>query len=238
MEFKDTGKTFFAPSARSAHEEMLEQEKLLAGHDLLFLLLNNMPEFIFILNTNRQIVFVNNTVLKLTGAKSHLENRELHIELTTLLAHEILKGIVEVYKNHQVAKGKEVQISKNSEELSFVSDRALLNRILGNLTKNALEAIKPGQTVTLGCRKEGEKVAFWCQNPGVMPKETQLQMFLRSFSTKGFGRGVGTYSVKLLSEKYLDGKVSFVSKEETGTVFTVLLPMTVKITFQNPLVDK
>jgi Histidine kinase-, DNA gyrase B-, and HSP90-like ATPase len=57
-----------------------------------------------------------------------------------------------------------------------------------------------------------------------MPEAVQLQMFQRSFSTrKGRGRGIGSYSVKLLIEKYLHGKVWFVSREPEGTTFFVAL---------------
>ena len=38
-----------------------------------------------------------------------------------------------------------------------------------------------------------------------MPDEVKAQIFERSFSTKGRGRGIGTYSIKLLTERYLEG---------------------------------
>jgi signal transduction histidine kinase len=57
-----------------------------------------------------------------------------------------------------------------------------------------------------------------------MPKEIQLQIFARSFSTKGQGRGLGTYSVRLLTEKYLKGKVWFKSSEKQGTTFYICIP--------------
>jgi hypothetical protein len=44
-------------------------------------------------------------------------------------------------------------------------------------------------------------------------------MFQRNFSTKGPGRGVGTYSVRLLTERYLGGQVSLLSSPESGTRF-------------------
>jgi signal transduction histidine kinase len=58
-----------------------------------------------------------------------------------------------------------------------------------------------------------------------MPKEVQMQIFQRSFSTKGKGRGIGTYSIKLLTETYLGGKVSFRSEERHGTTFRIDLPL-------------
>jgi signal transduction histidine kinase len=57
-----------------------------------------------------------------------------------------------------------------------------------------------------------------------MPRHVQQQLFQRSFSTKGGGRGLGTYSIKLLSERYLKGDVSFVSSQAEGTTFTVRFP--------------
>jgi signal transduction histidine kinase len=56
-----------------------------------------------------------------------------------------------------------------------------------------------------------------------MPREVQLQLFKRSFTTKGTGRGLGTYSMKLLTERYLKGRIAFTSSETDGTTFTVTL---------------
>ena len=52
-----------------------------------------------------------------------------------------------------------------------------------------------------------------------------MQIFKRSFSTKGKGRGLGTYSVRLLAENYLKGKAGFISNEKEGTIFFVDLPV-------------
>ena len=46
-----------------------------------------------------------------------------------------------------------------------------------------------------------------------MPRQVQLQIFKRSFSTKGAARGLGTYSMRLLSERYLKGVVSFTGEK-------------------------
>ena len=68
-------------------------------------------------------------------------------------------------------------------------------------------------------------VRFTVRNEGVIPPMVQEHIFQRSFSTKAqYGRGLGTYSMKLLGERYLGGKVSFVSNAECGTVFSLELP--------------
>ena len=100
-------------------------------------------------------------------------------------------------------------------------------RILGNLTKNDLEATPEGGVITLWCRQEGRGLSISVHNEGVMPEPSQLQVFQRSFSTKGEGRGLGTYGSRLLAERYLQGEVSFSSTKAAGTTFTVSLPLTI-----------
>ncbi len=66
--------------------------------------------------------------------------------------------------------------------------------------------------------------SFLVHNPAVMPEAVRAQVFQRSFSTTGDrNRGLGTYSVKLLVERYLGGRVSFRSEEGHGTTFRVTL---------------
>lgn len=127
------------------------------------------------------------------------------------------------YIHHPVAAGKTLVISKISGDKKIKSDANLLSRVLGNLIKNALEASSAGQCVTLSFENNGQPV-FSVHNQNPMPRNIQVQLFQRSFSTKaGSGRGIGTYSVKLLTERYLRGKVAFTSSEAAGTTFTITL---------------
>jgi hypothetical protein len=105
----------------------------------------------------------------------------------------------------------------------FLTDPVLLGRVLMNLLKNALEATPDGGEVRLGGRVAGDRVEFSVWNAGVIPEVVRLQIFQRSFSTKGTGRGTGTYSVRLFTTAYLKGKVSFTSDSREGTTFTVSL---------------
>lgn len=112
-----------------------------------------------------------------------------------------------------------------SQSAMFLTDPALLGRVLKNLLKNALEASATGTEVLLIGRVNGDRVEFAVWNSGVLPERARRQLFQRSFSTKGSGRGTGTYSVRLLTEKYLGGRVSFATSERDGTTFTVSLPL-------------
>lgn len=58
-----------------------------------------------------------------------------------------------------------------------------------------------------------------------MDESTQKLVFQRSFSTKGEGRGLGTYSMNLIVRKYLRGKIDFLTGEKEGTTFYIGLPV-------------
>ena len=155
---------------------------------------------------------------------SAAENLELkpHFEETDAL--EVLCDVMGTYRAHEVARDKHIEVSPESMSISLRTDKIMARRIVGNLVKNALEASKADDTVTVGCTGDGDHVSVTVHNAAVMPRKVQLQVFQRSYSTKGKGRGLGTYSVKLLTERYLGGEAFFVSTEEDGTTFTVRLP--------------
>ncbi len=152
------------------------------------------------------------------------ERNRLKFTVENVSAFEILASVANNHRNMDCAMGKKIVLDREGESHELRTGAALLSRVLGNLLKNALEASGPGDTVTLGCRHEGTETRFWVHNPAVMSDEARHQVFQRSFSTKGPGRGLGTYSIKLLGEKYLQGEVGFTSKEGEGTTFTLIIP--------------
>lgn len=159
---------------------------------------------------------------------SAAETKELVPQFNPLLPAVLLMELQALYKNHLVAQKKKIVLSEMDASVKIVSDKALLKRVVGNMIKNALESTVEACDVTVGFNVKGEQIEFWVHNPTVMPREVQLQIFQRSFSTKGLGRGLGTYSMRLLSERYLHGKVSFTSEKGKGTTFVVAFPLIFK----------
>lgn len=140
-------------------------------------------------------------------------------------AADAIKRAAREYDGHPLAGSIAVKADLREAGFDLNADPALLDRVLDNLVKNALEASKAGQTVTLRAARAGGKGLFSVHNESTMPDAAQKQVFHGSFSTKGAGRGLGTYSVRLLTEGYLGGKISFSSSEKEGTSFTVSLPL-------------
>jgi nitrogen-specific signal transduction histidine kinase len=152
------------------------------------------------------------------------ERGDLVPQPKALAVEPLLAEVRAVYAAHKVARGKGIEL-RCSEGVAIQADPVLLRRVLGNLVKNALEASEHGEDVTLSFSLEGGSPVFRVHNAGVMPEEVRAQVFQRSFSTKAeAGRGIGTWSVRLLTERYLGGAVSFRSATGEGTTFEVRLP--------------
>jgi K+-sensing histidine kinase KdpD len=151
------------------------------------------------------------------------ENGELSVNIEMVNSIEVINSAINKIGYHEAGKERRIKLDENSVNIEFHSDKSLLQRILINLLKNALEATATNGIVKTGAAEEDKDIVLWVKNDEVMPKEVQFQMFHRSFSTKGDGRGLGTYSVRLLTENYLMGNASFVSNETEGTIFTIRL---------------
>ena len=157
------------------------------------------------------------------------EDESLKVSMREILVDDILQSMVDLMRNRFADAGKKLVLSEYSENEILVSDIRLVRRVLVNMLKNALEATNPGETVTILARRNQNWLDFQVHNPGFIPEEIQMQLFNRSFSTKGEGRGIGTYSMKLLTEKYLHGKISFFSDPIDGTTFTASYPAAVTL---------
>lgn len=149
-------------------------------------------------------------------------------DLTTccgsVLASELLQATLARYQEAASARHLNVEI-ETLEDTALETDRELVQMVLGALMSNAVEASSRGNRVVVGCLREEASVVFFVKNEQVLSDEVRLQMFQRSFSTKGAGKGVGAYGAKLITERYLGGQLRFDSKVPEGTVFYFRLPI-------------
>lgn len=175
---------------------------------------------------------------KIVGLSSHLtqevqsqrlllqaERGELKPNLQPTPVSAILNGMQTFFGGYPPDKTQRLYINAAIEDILLNTSPPLLTRILANMVKNAMEATSATDHVHVTFENRDGSPVFCVHNPGVIPEEYALQIFKRSFSTKGEnGRGLGTYSMKLFGEQYLGGKVGFTTSEEEGTTFSIKLP--------------
>lgn len=153
------------------------------------------------------------------------EHGELVVIENEFDASELWSRLGLIFAQSQIASGKTVDLLPLPERATLVSDQVLVLRVLVNMLKNALEASEPGGTVAMWLEWAGNTPTFIVRNAGVIPEDRRPWIFEKSPFTRGpHPRGIGTHSIKLYGERYLRGKVSFTTDEQTGTHFFFSLP--------------
>ena len=151
------------------------------------------------------------------------ENNELEVKKTEFdgyaLVLEVTRSLGIRFSEH------DIQVDAPDTEMTVITDRGLLRRVLENMILNALEASRPEQEIRVSCGIKNDCAEFRVHNHTPIPRENQFQIFQRSFSTKGPGRGLGTYSMKLLTQRYLNGRIEFTSSADHGTTFIARYPL-------------
>lgn len=156
---------------------------------------------------------------------SNAETQTLRTNLSEVSIKTIIEDVVKALRSIRRFSEREVT-SKYDKKASITTERTLLRQVLINMLKNALEAgtEKNGVSISGEISADQNKAVFSVSNSQHIPEEDQLKLFQKSFSTKSRGRGWGTYSIKILTENYLKGDVSFVSSKEHGTTFRISIP--------------
>jgi signal transduction histidine kinase len=101
-----------------------------------------------------------------------------------------------------------------------------VERVLGHLVHNALDATRPGQRVWLKLERASGQARIEIGDAGVgMSQEFIHSRLFKPFSsTKTTGMGIGTFeSFQYVQE--LGGKIDVHSQEGAGTVITLLMPL-------------
>jgi signal transduction histidine kinase len=107
---------------------------------------------------------------------------------------------------------------------AIAADPDLLARALGNLVRNALEAMPQGGTLNVrtAARDGTVRVEVEDDGPGIT-EEQRTRLFVPYFTTKKGGTGLGLAIVQGIVSDH-GGRVEVQSAPGAGTTFTLILP--------------
>lgn len=121
-----------------------------------------------------------------------------------------------------------IHFESTKKEIFMLMDRTQLIRIITNLVKNATQAItdeNQNPTVVISVSEENSIVKIEVKDNGIgISDENKMYVFEPKFTTKNSGMGLGLGIIKKIIENY-NGTITFESEENSGTTFTVLLPI-------------
>ncbi len=152
------------------------------------------------------------------------ERGELQRNIQCVPVRDLVDDTLAGIREWSARRGVTIAAELPPAPVYLATDPLVARRVLLNAVKNAVEASGAGASVRLGVADAPAAVAVTVWNAGAMAEPARHQVFQRSFSTKGEGRGLGAYSMRLLMENYLGGTVGFTSSADTGTLFTLTFP--------------
>jgi len=143
---------------------------------------------------------------------------------------EMLQAITAYFRKRLPQMGKKVELTCTSTLKGSVAfNRALLEWVLENLIKNALDAIdQPTGTITITAAPATDKkyramIEISDSGKGITPK-AQRYIFRPGFTTKKRGWGLGLSLARRIVEDLHNGKLLLQeSQPDKGTTFKILL---------------
>ena len=139
--------------------------------------------------------------------------------------NDIVDAVLKLYM--ELSQAQNITVEKQLSPLSPLSlDREQMERAVGNLVKNAIEAMPDGGTLTLrtySTSKNGSLITLEVQDTGHgMSDETRKNLFTPDYTTKTYGTGLGMVIVRRIITVH-GGEIAVESEENVGT--------TIRITF-------
>jgi signal transduction histidine kinase len=164
----------------------------------------------------KSIDYIDKIVSDLQDFVRPLKPTITEVDLEVLVEELLFK--VELPENIQIS----CQVEK--EVKIVLSDTYSLERMLGNLFSNAVQAMPDGGELLVHAYADSDDVVISVQDTGVgVPEEFKDKLFIPLFTTKSKGQGFGLPVVKRLVES-LGGSVSFESEEGKGSTFNLHFP--------------
>lgn len=139
-------------------------------------------------------------------------------------ANDLVDRIVVLYR--PVFEKNKVQFNKQLSQapVIFQADVELIEQVIINLVKNAIDAAKHSEnpTITISTQrtKEGKTIIKVADNGKGIEKELLEQIFVPFYTTKEEGSGIGLSLSRQIMRTH-KGRISVQSKVGEGTVFTL-----------------
>lgn len=162
---------------------------------------------------------------------SRIDSGVLELDQSTVHVSPLFSRVAETIEPQIRSKELDLQITVDDSLPEFQADFALLERVLFNLTSNAIKFTPPKGTVQMLATSEEGKliIAVTDTGVGIAPDEIDklFTKFYRATTARDNvvqGTGLGLVIVKAIVEKH-KGKITVSSELGKGTTFKIELPL-------------
>jgi two-component system nitrogen regulation sensor histidine kinase NtrY len=143
-------------------------------------------------------------------------------KLADVAVLSLLNDMAQLHKKEMADKGIAIEISVKPEQLTITADRHMIEQVVINLIKNAIQAFdeQPNKTITLtgATSDKGRPIISVKDNGNGIDPEALEKIFIPFFSTKKTGSGIGLSLSKQIMRQH-EGRITVNSKLGEGTEF-------------------
>lgn len=140
------------------------------------------------------------------------------------LTKSVVEGIVE-----SISQSQNVLFLSRKESFVANVDEFLLTTILTNLLSNATKYSKDNEEVRLKLEFDNKNIVFKIIDKGIgIPEVEQKNLFKSFYRASNVGKVSGTGLGLAIVKDFIDihkGSIDFISREDEGTTFTVIIPI-------------
>jgi len=158
-----------------------------------------------------------------------VEKGDIQYEFTNFPLNNLINDIINE-SNTFLKNGQTIKYTACKECPNMYQDKKIIYVILTNIIFNAIKYSHENTTIEIVVIKDKDISILVSDNGIGIPKEDQKYIFKRFFRASNTahlqGTGIGLNIVKSNIEA-LGGKISFKSKENKGTIFTICIPQVI-----------
>ena len=149
-------------------------------------------------------------------------------QMTQIEINRLARQVLRMVENDLHVNGVTVSTEFQEDLPQIMADRTLLQQVILNLVKNAIEAMAAGpaiktlRLVTTQDGNSGVSLSVHDSGPGITP-ENGTHVFDPFFTTKSSGTGLGLSISQRIIEDH-GGKLRLTKTSSSGCIFEITLP--------------
>lgn len=138
--------------------------------------------------------------------------------------NDVLAEVLRFQHRELADRGIAVEAETSDTLPHIMADRNQLKQVFFNLTKNAMEAMRPGGKLRIRSRADDDSVFLMFGDSGSGIKQEDLvRLFQPYYTTKAGGSGLGLMIAQRIMREH-GGQIGIESKEGVGTIVTLQFP--------------
>ncbi|WP_390886676.1 PAS domain-containing sensor histidine kinase [Lacinutrix neustonica] len=170
-----------------------------------------------------------NSILNDFLSVEKLETGKVTYKFTTFKLSKVVNEVI-YNANMLLKEGQKINYPENIDDIILTQDEKTIELSLSNLVHNAIKYSPEKTTIQLNIHQDQTQTVFEVIDSGIgIPKKDQKNIFNRYFRAENAllsqGTGIGLNIVKTHLEN-LGGSIHFISQEQKGSTFTMIIPNT------------